>query len=184
MNEEIIFPDDARAAKLVDVPVWKSRKGNYFLTEQSARYDGATHHKCELCEKPQERPYVFCAEHLKESRDKKFYAYEVVEWDEETPLCLFDTDQCFYSHDDAGEYAFEHGLKLEDLQLVLCKPVKLKQIDEDYFADELPDDYNLAQVSSTLIEKLNEVNQFISTLPPASWREGNKRVILKEEVET
>jgi hypothetical protein len=56
------------------------------------------------------------------------------------------------------------------LQLVICEPVRLREIDEDYFEDSMPDDGG--KLSDDLLAALEKINEIIRNHEPTSWEPG------------
>jgi len=49
-EEKIILYDSDEAATKVQIWAWKDSKGRYHLNENTARYSGSTHRKCDCGE--------------------------------------------------------------------------------------------------------------------------------------
>lgn len=143
----------------------------FFKDEKSARYRSHTHSLCE-CGTEIIRGYSICNTCRVKKRNEMFNKMTYCEWDGVEPLVIFDTDTYFFSSDDIDDYLEESGDKPEDLQLVICQPNMYQTINPDYWEDVLPED---GDIPESLYQKLKELNEFIKTLPPASWSQGNIR---------
>ncbi len=101
------------------------------------------------------------------------------EWDGKGMLYQFDsTDQYFNDEDDVRDYLdqiIDEGGSKEDIRLVICEPQYLPEVEEDYFEDVLPEDWDLKHVSKDVLKKLTELNEEIRKCRPASWIGGKYR---------
>lgn len=171
MNEEIILDDDPRAASQKTLTLWVSRNGKVYDDERAARYDGSTHHRCK-CGGIAVKHYLVCDECLAKINRKKYKAMPYKEWDGETPLCLFGDDTYFWGEDDIFLYCEGNDYKIENLELVICEPVKLPLLEEAFFSDCLPEDSDLPD---SLIDAINEFNEVVQKHKPLSWEPGKYR---------
>jgi hypothetical protein len=105
---------------------------------------------------------------------------EHAEWDEVTPIVIFDSDTYFFDIDDLRDYCEEHGVTPSQLQLVLCKPNYPSEIDgENHFCDDLPPDGELPDELQQAFEALNSV---IRKSAPLSWSQGDTAVTISTKV--
>jgi hypothetical protein len=103
-----------------------------------------------------------------------------VAWDGETPLCLHDDDRYFFGPEDLDNYIENHvvdGMKVEDLQLVICEPdakprFELCDVLQDYLSEETETDVG----DASEIEKT--VNDWIEEHIPQMWVAGKTRPTL------
>lgn len=184
INNEIILKDDSRAATYrTDIKGWVSRDGFFFGdnkdSEYAARNKGATHNKCSCGSVYPIRGvyYTLCPDCRNKAKRARYEKLELVEWDEQTPLCLYDDDKYFYCVDEVIEYCEELDIEPASLMLVLCKKADPPTIDIDNYA---PD--HLAEEQETPIEAYglcDEFNKALAEIWPESWVGGNKRVSLK-----
>ncbi len=174
-EKAIIMYDSPEAAKPCTMNLWVSADGRFWRTEDSARYAGCTHNICD-CGKPKDKTYIKCESCRAVDRTERYNAMEFQEWDGNTPLVIFGTDQYFFNQDEINDYCYEQCENEEsdsvNLKLVICEPNKYHGIGQDYWEDVLPED---GEVDKNLKIKLAELNAFIESLPPASWREGKIR---------
>lgn len=144
--------------------------GNYPDAEASARYCCHTEAPCKECggRNLRSRSYTCCDACGEKHRTERWLALPRVEWDGEAPLCLWDDDRFFWNADDLQSYVDGDDLeiddpprKLEDVRLVLAKPVKPREFEmADYLSDELPED------DDTDFNDIDQiVNDYIAGLP-------------------
>lgn len=180
MNEEkMVFPEDTESAKLVTATFWKSRDGVYYQqnAEQSARWAGATHVHCNWCGGPAKKGWLACESCRAKLQAKNYAKLPVVDWDEETPLCLYKDDRYFYSMDDVMDYCEEYEIDPESLQFVLCKRVGPPQVDvSSLFEDHLADEQDDSDIPGEVWKAAEEFNKVLSAYAPELWTEGDKAV--------
>jgi hypothetical protein len=89
-------------------------------------------------------------------------------------------DKFFIDGDELRDYIYDLPDSPNDTEalLVLCEPVYLRPIDEDYweacYSTEV--DYELPDKVKDAIDELNKA---IAEAPPASWEPGSKRLGVK-----
>lgn len=174
---KIILQTDENAAVKVNMDLFKSLKGNYFITEESAREDSATHNVCKKCGIPVEKSLTLCDKHKAELDNERYLKMPFKEWDMKTPLVQYGTDKYFWDSGYIEDYCDENEIDEKDLQLVICEPVYLPEIDEDYFCDYLPDEQD--ELPIEVQNKLKEFNEFLKSQPPVSWTQGSFRTEYK-----
>lgn len=178
IKQKIMY-ESPEAARLVSMTMdgkeiskgWLSVDNCFFTEERNARYRSHTHSLCE-CGGEAERGYTCCPSCIANKKMERFKALPFKEWDGVTPLCIYGDDKFFFSSDDIDEYLEEQGLNSDDLMLVVCTELHYNTIDEDYWEDVLPED---GEIPETLKIKLIELNNFIKTLPVASYYPDNIR---------
>lgn len=175
-EDRVILYDSDEAAVFEErkLKMWWSNTGRGYKDERLARSDGCSHRVCECGEVIPKLSY--CEKCREKKARERFEAMEVVEWDWETPVCIHDTDMYFFHHEDIEDHCIEHECKIEDLELVLCTPNYPRQIDEDYWCDEMPED---GELPTYLQKALEEFNGLLAEAKPLSWSAGNKRVVIK-----
>ncbi|HEX7718693.1 MAG TPA: hypothetical protein VF389_02705 [Woeseiaceae bacterium] len=132
-NDIQIMYDSPEAAQRVTVAGWRSRDGHFYGdNEGAARYAGCTHRACQDCGAPIKKLRMVCDECRQKCVIAKYATLPRETWDGTTPLCMFDGDEYFFDADDLHDYCADHDCTVEDLLLVICKPVYLSQINEDY----------------------------------------------------
>lgn len=185
MNNEkmVLSTSDEAATFKTDISGWVSRLGHFYgKDEHTARYDGCTHVPCAECGKPTERGWTKCSDCRNKKRDDKFKTFEKKEWDGKTPLALWDGDEYFFDADDLYDWCEEHECTPQDIQLVLCRPVYARIIEDDFYYDDLPEDMNLDDVAPELASKIDELNKYIEESKPIlSWMPSEIAAIIKQE---
>jgi hypothetical protein len=177
-TKEIIMPESELAAKPITFEGWVSRNGKVYKIEGAARLDGCTHNYCE-CGKVKERFRSFCDECNAKRTQNNYLKLPFKEWDGKTMLCIYHDDQFFHSEDDIFDYCDEHDCKSEDLELVICEPNYYRIIQDDYWEDEAPEDWEPPKELNELIGKLNEYCESHII----SWSAGKFRTTVKLESE-
>ena len=181
-DTSVILPTSAEAATYrTDVKGWVSRSGRYFGDdERLARYDGCTHMVCD-CGAPAEKSRIRC-DSCQATRDAaKWEALPLVEWDGETPLCIYRGDTYFFDIDQVRDYADEQVVKVSELRLVLCKPVCARRLAVDYWAHQLVEGDDAPSWLEDAVDEFNEVIAKRRT-EPLSWMPCQQRVVLADEV--
>ena len=175
--DKIILNTDPEAARFVEnISGWVSRGGFFYgADEKIARFEGCTHIKCQRCGSPTEKRYILCNICREKRAAEKYAKRERIEWDEKGMLYSEVMDRFFSSWDGVKEYAETEERSLEDLRLLICEPVYLREISIDYFIDELPDEGELPDEVYDAMEKFNTV---LRAAGPVSWELGSKVPIL------
>lgn len=177
-EEKVIMYESDEAANIQTLTGWVSSKGRYWgKDEHMARFEGSTHQLCK-CGEIKQTSRIHCDKCDAEIQHKRFLAYPFKEWDGETPLTLFDDDKFFWSEDDIEEYLEENELKPEDLQLLICHPNYLSEIDTEQWAEVLAEDQDPPKL---ILEKMKELNELIRKEKPISWSASNIRTEYKSD---
>ena len=179
MKGEFILETDEKAATKVNLDLWQSTRGNLFKEEKDARYDSATHTKCEKCTESAEKPYRLCGIHLKESAQERWGKMPRKGWDKKTPLVIFQSEQYFFDEYEIEDYCDENDIDSSELQLVICDPIHMRQIDEDYWTDCIPEESDFPK---GFLSELKKFNEYIESLPLVGWGQGSFRTEYKSEV--
>ena len=178
-DQKIVMQDSDEAAQYrTDIKGWVSRTGLYCGDgdhgELLARYNGCTHRKCEKCDSSVEKN-SYCRQCRSDKARADFLAMPYAEWDGVAMLYSNVRDQ-YYSTPEDAEDALEEGETLLDLELIICKPNYARQIDDDYFCDDLPEDGDLPVEVEAAMKSFNaQVKGVI-----LSWYPGKTRFQLKE----
>lgn len=171
LESDVVLP----VPEKMDVYKVEGNPIRYFLTPESARKHMATHKKCETCEEIY-AVRSYCRTCSAKRREEGYMKLPFKSWDYETPLTLYDDDKYFFDQEDLDFYISDNEIDPKDLRLVICKPNLCTTISEEYFADEMPENYDsLDQFDKGLVEKLKDVNEYIKTLRPMSWSAGDFR---------
>lgn len=184
-EENIILYDSPEAAQIKTVTGWVSRNGFFWGikegAEDRARYEGCTHVKCKDCGNVINRNRTTCLDCLSKKDAEKYKAKIFQEWDRVTPLCIYGTDIYFFDADSIAEYAEEHEVLIETLELMICKPMYATPIDyNDHYNDILPQDIYVEDIDEQLSNMFHAINEYIAEKKPIlSWFEGEFRTTLK-----
>lgn len=186
-DDNIITPDSPEAAQYrTDIRGWVSRNGKFYgekgHAEHAARYEGATHLRCEGCGAIYPKSYwTVCDDCRAKSDLERYLARPRAKWDGKAMLYSETLDMFFDSPEDAMDYGYmtEDGnhMPLEDMRLVICEPDYAGQIDSDYWEDQLPED---GEIPSDLEEALEVFNRAISGIL-LSWQPGKYALDLSDE---
>ncbi len=155
----------------------------YFLSEESVRKHLATHKQCENCGDIIEvRSY--CNKCHEKRSHERYLTKPFKEWDGITPLCIHDSDTYFFDEESVQEYVEEckeEGTDVSKLRLVICSENNIPEVNEEYFCDMLPENYEngLLDWNKEFVEKLKEFNEYIKLQKPLSWSEGIYRTEYK-----
>ena len=173
-DTKIILPDSPEAAHQQTVTLWVSRHGHAYNDERIARFDGSTHSKCE-CGNICDKNYTKCKDCISKQDREKYKAMPFKEWDGETPLCLFNSDTYFWGEDDIENYCEENECNADSLELVICNPNLPRELDSEFFCDELPDDGD-GDLPKELQKAIDDFNAAVKAYgKPLSWIEGKYR---------
>lgn len=178
----VMYESQEAATYRTDIKGWVSRDGLFHGdspgSECSARWSGCTHQVC-ACGTVHEKSRSICDKCISKQRNERYLSMPVVEWDESTPVCVFDDDRYFFDVDslldwmaDLKETTEAEGAK-PWVQLVVCTPHHLGIIDRDHWCDDLAEDGDLPD---EVAQKLEELNDAISRAPVVSWFPGKTRV--------
>lgn len=154
---------------------WVSSSGRFFgRFEESARYDGCTHNKCE-CGNIMKKGWTKCDECRNKAAVEKFNNLPFREWDRKEPVCTWDGDRYFFSEDDLISYMEDdEDNMLSEIDLLICQPNPWQKIEYDYRSDGFAENDD-GELPKELEDKLKEVNEIIKALPPQSWSPGKVR---------
>ncbi len=141
-----------------------------------------TYANCSACGKEFKKDYSYdnqCSQCRVGSEWKRYNELNLVEWDGETPLCIFNDDTYFFSMDEILDYLEDgEGIEISDLMLCVCERSTFREVDFDYFIDEVHEDW---EPSDEMKKKLEEFNDFLRSEPTNTWFQGKQRVTLKKE---
>lgn len=142
MTDNILEYGKNDGAKRVTVTGWVDKDGNFFgENEHLARWSGCTHIKCD-CGNLTEKQWTACKECRNKKSIEKFKSFQVVDWDRETPICLYDSDEYFFDEESLDDYCEEHGCNKKDLMLVLCKASERQVLEpKEFLADDTHEDW-------------------------------------------
>jgi len=180
-----ILPDNKKIREIQQTMYTFDGSRYKYQDRHTAEYAAATGQICECGKEFEGTSYIFCPECREKRSNERYLKLELVKWDSEIPLMIWDTDIYFFSEDDIYNYCedSEVEVKIQDLQLVVCEPNRPAYLDlNDYLEDILPEDADAMELSSDLysaeeIETI--VNDWLKAVSPISWSGGSKRVILE-----
>lgn len=190
-NKTKILYSSPEAARVKTVTGWVSSDGRFFgKDEHMARYVGSTHRLCE-CGTEIQISYLRCDDCQDKIRDSKYAAMPHQEWDGIQAVCLNRDDKYFFSADEVEEYLseleeesdadsipFNREEAIAGLDLVLCEPNYLRQL--DFEGDDFPEDQTEEDVcTKELLAKLHELNELVRSHPPISYSPGKYRTTYK-----
>ena len=175
-TNQILKTSDEAAKFVTGISGWLDRHGRFFGKEEDmARWSGCTHIICPDCGKPTPKGYLRCSICREKSAIERYEQMERKEWDGETPLYSESADEYFFSEDELLDYLESYGETKQALRLIICEPIYLRQVDTDYFCDELADDGELPEA---VINALNNLNVVIRDEDPVSWMPGKYAIDL------
>lgn len=173
----IILYDSPEAARLETREVWVDRHGTVMPDERAARWSSCTHVRCKTCATPTEKTGLYCAQCIARRHKEQFDAMPRLAWDGEAMLYSLTQDQYYSDVQDAIEAADTAGITLADMRLVICEPVCCRELDLEYFSDQLPDDGDPPQQLEACIAAFNKA----VAGDVLSWTPGAYALELPEE---
>lgn len=117
-----------------------------------------------------------CEQCRKQKDTERYNNLEKADWDGKGYLYSEEKDRFYEELEDAVD-DLEEGETLKDLRLLICKPV-YPVLDEDYFADEIPED---ADTPDWLLDAVDVFNETIRSCGPLSWAPTKTALRLSEE---
>lgn len=151
-------------------PVAHSRIENYI-----------THVDCDMCGLEFKKRYDYesvCASCKHKEKIDKYNAMPLVEWDGESYLFDYLSDDKYFSDaDEILDYCEDNEIEPKDLMLVECTSTNFSQLDFDIWADDVHEDW---EPSTEFQEKLKEFNDFLSKKSTNTWFPSKKRVDITE----
>jgi len=179
-KEKIVLNTSKEAATFkTGISGWVDRHGRFYgKDERGARWSGATHILCPECGKPDSKNWIICADCRLEKAVVRYYKMERKEWDGETPLYSHRTDKYFFDSDDIEDDLSFYDCSIEFLRLIICKPVYLRQIDDSFFLDDMPED---SELSEEIWDAINVLNEAVKKQKPIAWEPGKYAAIMPGE---
>lgn len=187
-GQDYILPEGVEIKKIKQI-MFSNGDGFAYQDIRMAEYAVAIGKMCECGEVIDGKGYIICDKCRDKKQNDKYNSFELVVWDNKTPLTIFNSDIYFF-HGDIDEiynHCEQNNIKIEDLQLVLCEPNSAPSFDlEDYCCDYLPEDFTVSDYEDedskhSIAEVEAIVNEFLENMNPVSWSGGSKRVTLKKE---
>lgn len=165
-NEKpVVLYDAPDSAVKVRVTAYRAKDGTTWLREEDARYQSCTHRKCSGCDALVSKSWAICDACRDRKRVEEYAAMPRAKWDGEAMLYSQPRDRYFSDPSEARD-CLRDGETLADLRLVICTPNYARTLDEDDFADELPED-NAAP--DELTDAIDAFNTTMKEAPPLSW---------------
>jgi hypothetical protein len=187
-KEEIMYDDPTIVEFRTNIEGWVSLKDGRFFGkgdqgEHMARYHASTHSKCE-CGATMSKGWLKCKSCRHKKAMENYRALPLIEWDGKTPLCLYWDDEYFFDDDAIYDYCLINEIpNANELDLVICRPNHLREIEYEWFEDEMPEDTGIDTVAPEIYKKIQELNKEIHAHKPISWSPGKQRVTIDMEIE-
>lgn len=177
-DQKIVMRDSDEAAKQVTVTGWVSRNSRFYGEfEDLARYDGCTHVKCSRCDKPCEKGWTACSD-CRDIKDREKYdAMPKARWDGVQMISA--GDDYYYDLESFLEHCEDEGVEPADLLPLLCEPNYAREVEPDFWCDELAEDGELPAELEAALEALNTVirqHRFV-----LSWSPGKTALDCSQE---
>lgn len=178
-TEEIITLDDPRAATYrEDIKGWVSRDGLFFGdnpdSERAARWSGSTHTKCE-CGVIEPKGYTKCSGCREKSKQEKWEARPIGKWDGKA-LLYSETLDRYYSSIEEAEDDAEWMECTAPFNFIICEPIKLRHISDEYWAEELDLEDGMAELPKEVLEAMKALNDALDKMDPVTWEPGRYRL--------
>lgn len=178
-KNEIVLYDSPEAAKIVTgISGWADRHGRFWGNGEDAKHlaqwSGCTHMKCE-CGNIMEKRWIKCESCREKQVLEKFQAMPRKDWDGEGALYSAEFDKFFFSWDEVFDFAREEDCETDQMQLIICEPVPLTQIETDFWEGDLPED---GELPDEVVAALDKLNRAIDRAGPVAWEPGSCAVAL------
>lgn len=175
--EKIILEKDVILPNKETIEVYNlgtAQQPRYIVTEQTVRKELSTHKLCGDCGSTIEKN-SYCHSCYESKNKDNYLKKEFKEWDGKTPLIIYNSDEYFFDEDSLLDYIEE--AEEDNIQLMICTPNHCPELSEEYFTEEyLPENFDdLGDFDKSLVQKIKELNEYISTLKPMSWSQGRYR---------
>jgi len=183
-EEKIILAESDEAAKFVTgISGWVDRNGVFWgQLEEMARYSSATHKRCEECEESIiKKNYRFCANCQEKKDIERYSKLERKDWDGVAYLYSDRDDVYFADYQELHDYLDDLGMENADsLRLIICEPECLREVDADYWSDDLPDDTDFPE---SVLSALETFNAALKAAGIVSWHPGKFAAIIDNQTE-
>lgn len=181
-EEKIILAESDEAAKFVTgLSGWVDKNGVFWgQLEEMARYASATHKRCEECKTAIiKRGYRFCADCQEKKDIERYSKLERKDWDGVAYLYSDRDDVYFSDYQELHDYIYEREIEnIDSLRLIICEPECLREIDEDYWADDLAED---AELPDSVLSALETFNAALKAAGIVSWSPGKYAAIIENK---
>ncbi len=172
-----VMRDSAEAAQYrTEIKGWVSRSGIFYgdnpHSEDIARYDGCTHVACRTCGCATEKMWTKCNGCRDVADAARFDAMPSAPWDGKS-MVFSQALERYYADPIEALDDLEDGQTMGDLQLVICSPNYVRQLEADYFADDLPEEND--DLPARLEAAMDAFNQAVAGIV-LSWSPGKTRL--------
>ncbi len=150
-----------------------SADGTFFNKEETARYHCHTHRICD-CGKEMRRGRTICDECQAIKINKEYDAMPYKKWDGKDYLTLYLKDVFFKDEEAVIDYCNTHEINGSSLQLVICNPNYLSEVEQDIWEDIAPEDVD-DFLPKEVEDALTYLNVAIKNAAPVSWSAGSFR---------
>jgi hypothetical protein len=161
----------------VDTLIIDSKKINLTPIPHTNIESYITHRDCEECGVEFQKQYTydrFCNDCSNKIRKDKYMKLELVEWNGEDALNIYNDDQYFFDLEEVLEYCDENEIELKNLQLVTTYRTSFSPIDwETIEQDQTHEDW---EPSDEFKSKVDEFNKWLTSQSTSTWMPTNKRV--------
>ena len=173
----IMYDSDEAATYKTDIKGWVSSDGFFCgdgkQGEQTARYRGSTHTKCECGNIIKTRSYNKCETCRNKISFENYTKLPFRKYMGE-PVVDYDGDEYFFSEEQLVDYLYENDLT--EIDLLFCDENNWQEIEPDYWCDCMIEDGELPLELEKAMEALNEV---IRNLPAALYSPSKIRTNYK-----
>lgn len=184
-ENEIILPDDPRAARYEMRGVWISRLGRLFSDKDEAQMNGCTHTRCD-CGAISEYKNCPCNACRENARHETWLKMPAREWDGNTPVCIDRGERLFRDASDLEDWIDDYNssrvgddpeITEDDLDLVhiVLHP---RQVRDDYLIEDMEEGYTLPK---PVVEALSELNAALTDAGIGRWESTGERVTHAKE---
>ena len=97
---------------------------------------------------------------------KRFLAMPEKEWDGDSVIYYEDADIYFNDEDYLIEWCIENKKRPSELELVHCEPGRLRILEDDYWADNLPEEGKLPK---NMLQAIDDLNKVVRATPAQVW---------------
>ena len=174
MSKIILYDSDEAAKFVTGLSGWVDSNGLFWGdnrdSENMARYSGCTDLRCS-CGHLMKKHYTKCAICREREAIERYKKRAQKEWDESIPVYSETADEYFNDRSEVEDFLeqSDEGITAEDLRLLICEPVYLRPVEEDYWIDDLPDD---AELPSEAVDALDALNNTLKAVGPVGYRPG------------
>ncbi len=177
MSEPIFPASPGVATYQTNISGWVDRHGRFWgEDEYLARFNGSTHKKCECGNVIEKNGYCKpCSERKSIEIFNKYPTQEITDKYLKSGCPFYSDlgDAYYWGIDDLFDKLLDSGnpVSLENIRLQFCKPIYARELDEDYFCDELPEDGDIPPEIREAMATFNAmIRGIVLSYEPASIR--------------